>query len=203
MNPQTFIFLGRSGCGKGTQARKIEKYLKTEDKNRDVLYLEMGDLFRNFWKKENYTNSISKKLMEKGDLQPAFLQIYLWTNYLLDNLKENEHLIVDGTPRRVTDAEAMDSAFKFYGRTRPNFIFLDVSREWAKKRILERVKAQGREEDFDEEVIDSRLDWYDEFVEPSINFFRDDPFYNFVEINGEQSIEEVHQEILLETNLKY
>jgi len=202
MNPQTFIFLGRSGCGKGTQARKIEKYLKTEDKNRDVLYLEMGDLFRNFWKKENYTNSISKKLMEKGDLQPAFLQIYLWTNYLLDNLKENEHLIVDGTPRRVTDAEAMDSAFKFYGRTRPNFIFLDVSREWAKKRILERVKAQGREEDFDEEVIDSRLDWYDEFVEPSINFFRDDPFYNFVEINGEQSIEEVHQEILLETNLK-
>lgn len=198
---KTFIFLGRSGCGKGTQARKIKEFLEEKDKERKVIYLEMGGLFREFWKGENYTQKLSKEIMLEGGLQPAFLQVHLWTKYLLENLGEKDHLIIDGTPRRVLDANAMDSAFKFYGRTKPNFVFLDVSREWAKDKIVKRMKAGGREEDLDEKIIDSRLDWYEEFVLPSINFFRDNPFYNFMEINGEQSIEEVHKEILKKSDL--
>ena len=201
MGSQTFIFLGRSGCGKGTQAGKIKDYLEIKDKKREVIYLEMGDLFRKLWEKEGFTNHLSKQLMLSGELQPSFIQIFLWTRHLLENLKGDEHLIIDGTPRRLTDAEAMDSAFKFYGREKPNFVFLNVSRDWSKDRILERVKDSGREEDSDEKIIDSRLDWYEKFVEPSINFFRNNPYYNFVEINGEQSIEDVHREIISKTNL--
>lgn len=201
MEPQTFIFLGRSGCGKGTQADRVEKYLKAKDQDRNIIYLEMGGLFREFWKSDDYTNTLSRKIMERGDLQPAFIQIYLWTKFLLESLSGNEHLIVDGTPRRIEDAQVIDSAFKFYGRAKPHFIFLNVSREWAKQRIIERIKVSGRVEDLDPKIIDSRLDWYEKFVEPSINFFRNNPDYNFVEIDGEQSIEEVHQEILKKTNL--
>ncbi len=44
--------------------------------------------------------------------------------------------------------------------------------------------------------IKKRLDWFDTDVQPVIDWFKSNDFYNFLDINGEQTIEEVHQEIM-------
>jgi adenylate kinase family enzyme len=66
-----------------------------------------------------------------------------------------------------------------------------VSHEWATDKLLKR----GREDDNKEE-IENRLNWYYQNVVPALNFFRNDSYYKFLPINGEQTIEEVHKEIL-------
>ena len=50
MKLQTFIFIGRSGCGKGTQVALLQKYIKTQDYKRPILYIETGERFRQFIK---------------------------------------------------------------------------------------------------------------------------------------------------------
>jgi hypothetical protein len=47
MKLQTFIFIGRSGCGKGTQVALLQEYIKTRDHKRPILYIETGERFRN------------------------------------------------------------------------------------------------------------------------------------------------------------
>jgi adenylate kinase family enzyme len=66
-----------------------------------------------------------------------------------------------------------------------------VSREWSKKRLL----ARGRGDDTAQD-IEERLTWYESNVMPTIEFFRKDPYYKVVDVNAEQTIEEVQKEIL-------
>ena len=61
---QTYIFIGRSGCGKGTQAELLKKYL--ESKKKEVFYLESGTRFREFIFASGHTANLSRALMEKG-----------------------------------------------------------------------------------------------------------------------------------------
>ncbi|MEX0909676.1 MAG: hypothetical protein WDZ75_00095, partial [Candidatus Paceibacterota bacterium] len=51
-------------------------------------------------------------------------------------------------------------------------------------------------EDGDDEKIEKRLDWFEEYSLPAIDFFRGKPEYTFIEVNGEQSIQEVRDEII-------
>lgn len=60
---------------------------------------------------------------------------------------------------------------------------------------MDRLKGRGRFDDNNED-IEARLKWYETDVMPAINFYRDNPKYNFLEIDGEQTIEKVHQDIL-------
>ena len=84
----------------------------------------------------------------------------------------------------------MDSAFDFYSREKPYFIFLNIGKEWATERLTGRGRIDDNHDD-----IKARLNWYETDVVPAINFYRNNPKYNFLEINGEQTIEKVHQDI--------
>lgn len=190
--PETFIFIGPSGCGKGTQAELLIKYLKENDPNRNVFYLESGEGIRNFLANENYSSKLSKELHEKGILQPEFLAIWIWADILVGNLKGGEHLVVDGTPRKLREAKAFDTAIRFYKREGANVIFINVSRRWSRQRLTER----GRTDDKIQGDIERRLDWYEKEVVPTVEYFKTDPNYKFYEINGEQSIEGVHSQII-------
>ena len=190
MFPQNFIFIGMSGCGKGTQAKLLGEYLKKVDPKREVFFLETGAEFRRFIQGEGYTQRLSKKIYDEGGSQPEFLSVYMWSHLIAENFKEDEHLIVDGTPRRFHEAGALDSAFDFYSREKPYFIFLNIGKEWA----TERLTGRGRDDD-NQDDIKARLNWYETDVVPAINFYRNNPKYNFLEINGEQTIEKVHQDI--------
>ena len=191
MLPQNFIFIGMSGCGKGTQAKLLEGYLNKIDPKREVFYLQTGAEFRKFIQGANYTQKLSKKIHDDGGLQPEFLSIYMWSHMLAENFKENEHLIVDGTPRKFHEAGVLDSIFDFYKREKPYLIFLNIGKKWG----TERLKGRGRIDD-NHDDIKARIDWYETDVLPAIGFYRNNPKYNFLEINGEQTIEKVHQDIL-------
>lgn len=191
----TFIMMGRSGCGKGTQADLLIAYLKEKGIVSDqapLFYLEMGDKFRELVSGTSHTSRLSKAVMERSERQPSFLAISIWSSLLTENLMGDENIIIDGTPRALIEAEAFDTAMKFYGRKNVCVIHLDVSREWAKTRLEER----GRGDDKKPGDIDRRLDWFETDVVPAINYYDQNPDYNYLQINGEQTIEAVHAEIL-------
>lgn len=205
MKPQTFIFFGRSGCGKGTQLQKLKEHIEKQDKKKgpseNLIHLEMGELFRSFWKKQGYTADLSREIMERGDLQPAFLQISLWSSFFVDKVSKDKHLFIDGSPRRILDAEVMDSAFKFYRRNKPYFIMINVSEDESRRRIIKRAEESGRKEDQDPKKIEGRLLWFKEHTLPVADFFYDNPNYHFVEVDGEKSIEDIHRDILKKVSL--
>lgn len=189
----TVIFIGRSGSGKGTQVDLLKNRIKRMDaESKHILCVETGDSFRKFVRGESYTSKLSKGAMERDDRQPDFLACWMWGEILINELDEDMHLIFDGAPRARPEAEILTTALKFYGREKPTVIYLDVSREWSEKHLLKR----GRSDDLNISKIDKRLDWFDTDVLPAVEYFKKDPYYHFVEVNGEQSIEKVHSDIV-------
>lgn len=188
--PLTLVFIGRSGCGKGTQAKLIIEKIKEKD-SRDLFYLETGQSFRNFIATGNYSANLSKVINEEGGLQPEFLAVWAWAHLLVEEMKDDMHLVIDGTPRKPHEAQVFDSAMKFYRREKPIIIHINVSAEWSRKRLLERGRGDDNQSD-----IETRLKWFESDVIPAINFFRNNPEYNFIEVNGERDIEDVHEDLI-------
>lgn len=198
MNQKTFIFYGASGSGKGTQALLLKEYLEKLDSNRKTLYMETGTHLRELAKDNSYTSQLTRNVIENGKLMPEFLPIWIWSNFLINNFTGEENLILDGLARRVDEAPVLDGALKFYKSEKPSVIILNVSDEWSTQRLTER----GRKDD-NKEGIKRRIDWYKSNVIPTIEFFRKHtPTYNIYDINGEQTVEEVHNEIMKKINLR-
>lgn len=195
MNKKTFIFIGASGSGKGTQVSLLRERLQTKDPGTPIFYVQTGEHFREFIKGDSYAASIARAVQEHGDLQPSFLAMWLWSDLFIKNLTGIEHLILDGAPRTLSEAHHLDIAMKFFKRVQPTVIHIKVSREWSFDHLMERAKKGGRNDD-NEESINRRLDWYDRDVVPAINYYRRDRDYDFLEVNGEQSIEAVHRDII-------
>ena len=189
MNSKAFVFFGRSGCGKGTQAKLLVDFLKSKD--REVLYTETGSLFREFIKTDNYSSALAGNILRAGALIPVFLPIWLWTKALVENFSGKEDLVFDGVCRRREESVALDSAFDFYKIEDLNIILMNVSEDWSYTRMMERKRA-----DDTAQKIQNRLDWYKQDVISSFEYFRGKKGYNFIEINGEQSIENVHKDII-------
>ncbi len=194
--PKTFIFIGRSGCGKGTQAKILREHLEKHDpQKRNIMYLETGARFREFIKLDGYTNKIAARVAKNGGRQPDFLAIWNWAHVLIEEMKGEEHLVVDGMPRSCDEALVFDSAISFYGREKPTVIYIDVSREWSKKHLMARSKTEGRGDDASMELIERRLEWFDTDVMPAVQFFQKHPGYKFVHVKGEQTIDQVATDI--------
>ena len=196
MEPYTFIFFGRSGSGKGTQAKLLIDFLKKSTPNTDVLYIETGQRFREFASEASLSAKKTKEIMGKGGLLPEFLPIWIWTEYLVRHVSGDEHMVLDGLSRRSHEAPILDSAMRFYERKKPFVISINVRREVAKERLLGRQRSDDKEED-----IEKRLDWYDKNVLPAIEYFKQNPYYKFVEIDADRPVEEVHKDILENTIL--
>lgn len=182
--------MGRSGCGKGTQAQLFMDYLRSES-DRKITYVETGERFRSFIKGAGHSNELSRSIAETGGLQPEFLAVWNWATLFVETITGNEHLILDGMPRRLREAHVLDSAMSFYGRSMPLVVHIQTSKEWAKQRMMERKRADDTEED-----IEQRLGWFDVEVAPIFEFYERDRNYNYIAINGEQSVEGVHQELI-------
>lgn len=187
---QAYIFIGRSGCGKGTQVELLINYLKN-DLGRSVFDLQTGDKFREFVKGESYSSKLAKEINDKGELQPMFLVLALWSSALIENLKGDEDVVFDGMPRKKDQADVLDSVFGFYGYGKAKVVYINVSREWATERLL----ARGRGDD-EAKKIETRQNWFDTDVVPVLEFYKNHSNYEFLDINGEQTIENVHKEIM-------
>jgi adenylate kinase family enzyme len=193
VNPQTFILMGRSGSGKGTQSKLLEAYIREKDAEKHpFFYVETGARFRHFIQGERLSNRLAAQLYKDGKRQPDFLAIWVWGHTLLENMTGKEHLILDGTPRSYDETVILDTAMKFFKREKPIVIHLNVSRRWS----IDHLLARGRMDDKTEEDINRRLDWFDKDVIPAFEFFKNNPEYRLIEINGEQSIEKVHADLI-------
>lgn len=182
--------MGKSGSGKGTQAELLKEYLEKHD-GRKVLYLETGGAFRELASRDTHTGHVLAKAMETGDLAPVFLPVWAWTSFLVDHYSGEEHVIFDGLARRQIEASILDSAMEFYGVEHVNIIYINVSDMWARERLL----GRGRGDDHEAE-IKRRLAWFAENTVPALEYFKKYERGHFHEINGEQTIPNVHEDIL-------
>jgi len=196
MKTQTFIFFGIVGSGKGTQVELLEKYLKENNLSQSIISTSTGTEYRKIIASNSYTGKIVKERLEKGNLQPDFLTISLFVNILISSLEEESSFISDGFPRTVIQSELFEKAMKFYNREKIEIIYIELDKEEATKRMM----LRGRSDDT-EEGISKRFDEYVNNVIPSMNYFKDKEGYTIHTINGKQSIEEVHYDIIKSLNI--
>lgn len=190
MTPQAFIFIGRSGSGKGTQAKLLIENLKRLDPTRNTLYIQTGAELREFIKGDSYTQKKTKTLYDKGGLMLEFLTVHAWTKVLVEQYDGNDHVIFDGTPRKLHEAGVLNSIFEFYSFAKPFVINIDISKEEAMARLL----ARKRQDDNAIE-IERRLSWYETDVAPTVDYYRNNPAYNFIKVDGEVSMDETRANI--------
>ncbi len=191
-NQHAFIFYGISGAGKGTQAKLLIDYLKKIKPSREVFYIETGARIREFIADNaGYTRDVVKEVIDHGGLLPEFIPISLWSHLLISRYTGKEHLVLDGVSRRAHESPIVHGALKFYGFKKLVIIVLNVTPQWAK----DRLKSRGRSDD-DEAEIMRRFSWFEKNTRPAIDYFRGQSDVHFVEVNGEHSIEEVHDSIL-------
>ncbi len=189
----TVIFIGRSGCGKGTQAGLFKDLIYKQDLDRrPILYAETGERFRRFIKGTSFSADLSNKIYASDERQPDFLACLMWGGLLVEELEDNMHLVFDGAPRSKNEAEILMTALEFYKRENVTVIHIDVSRKWSEDRLL----ARGRMDDVNLVKINKRLDWFDADVKPALEYFKSLKNCKYIEVNGEQTIENVFKEII-------
>ena len=157
-----------------------------------MFYIQTGDEFRKFVHSASYTSQVAEKYLNEGRRQPDFLAVWMWTHLFVEKFKNGQNVVLDGTPRSVIEAGVMDTIFDFYKLSKPFVIHIDVSRAWS----VDRLKGRKRHDDLQDEVIERRLEWYETDVEPVIAHYMGNPLCNFIKINGEQTVEQVHADIL-------
>lgn len=190
MDGDAYIFIGRSGCGKGTQVELFKKEL-IKNTGSKILHIETGSLLRDLVKKQSFTSGITKEIIETGGLMPESIVIGLWMNYLVNNFTGKESLVFDGAPRRIGEAILLDDTLNFYKIKKYKVIHINTSVKWCTERLL----ARGRKDDT-KEGIAKRMEWYDTEVMKCVNFFFENKSCEFIDVNGEQTIEQVSEELL-------
>lgn len=191
MEQQTIIVVGPQGSGKDTQVAFLKEFLNKNDPGRRVVHFDAGTELRAFAKGSSEVASVVRGIQARGELVPGFITSYVACGFFMQELKGDEHLLISGFPRETVQLLVLDDAFKFYKRSNPRLVYINISDEEALKRLLKR----GRNDDT-EQSIRNRLAWTREMVAKVIGWYRSHEQYKVIDINGEQPREAVHQDIL-------
>lgn len=186
--PKTYVFFGIVGAGKGTQIELLKKKLG-EMSDKKVVYAYPGNEYRALTAGDNYTGSLVKGRLTRGELQPDFLTIHVFTKILVNDLTSDAHLIADGYPRTLGQEEAFFHAMEFYGRKNVEIVYIEVSKD----EVIKRMKLRNRSDDTDDGI--NRRFWeYENNVIPAMQAMKKRGF-TLHTINGEQAVEKVHEDI--------
>lgn len=197
MRALTVIFIGPQGSGKGTQIEKLDKVMVEKDPVRRVVDIQTGRRFRSLAaRSETYAEKKVAATLDTGVLQPDFLTHIMWGEAMLDQLDPKSHLLIDGFPRTVTQAHVLDDALSFFERKNIHIINLDTPEEVVRARMESRARA-----DDTQASIEERLRWYREDTLPVLDYYRVRPDTVVHDINGTETVEGVHQQILNALNL--
>lgn len=190
--PYTIIFIGPQGSGKGTQIGKLDAVLTEKDPQRDTIDFQTGRRFRALaMKGEGYTEEHVAQTLDSGVLQPLFLSVVLWGDAMREHMTPERNVLIDGFPRTVSEAVVLESAFSFYGRSPITIINLNTPEDIVRGRML----ARARQDDTDAS-IEARLKWYREETLPVLEYYRTRAQTEVIDIDGTDSIDGVHSQIL-------
>jgi len=193
------IFIGRSGCGKGTQAKLLQKKLEEKYGAGSVFYIYTGEHLRELTKHPELLTGclVDVDVMKAGAKAPDFLAIWCWAKEFIHGMRKDNHVILDGSPRTKFEAATIDEALMFYKRQPAFVIWLDVSSKWAYDHML----GRGRTDDTPDK-IQNRLSYYETYVTGAVEYYQQESKSKLLKINGEQTIEKVHEDIVKEVGLE-
>jgi adenylate kinase len=198
MQQHTVIFIGPQGSGKGTQIEKLKTVLETDDERRRVVDIQTGRRFRSLAaKQETFAEDKVAETLNAGSLQPDFLSAVLWGQAMVDQLDPKSHLLIDGFPRTVAQIPDLEDAFHFFERGPLTVINLVTPEDLVRKRMQSRARA-----DDTEASIEERLRWYREDTLPVVEYYRTRKDTVVVDVDGTDTIDGVHAQILKALNLK-
>jgi len=191
MTPQTIIFIGPQGSGKGTQIANLDTFLRSVDPARRIADIQSGRRFRSFGAEEKgYAAEHVANTLDSGILQPLFLSVALWGYEFMQQVDADCHLLIDGFPRTVEEAVVLESALSFYKRDALHVVYLDTPEEVVRQRMVARSRS-----DDTSESIEERLSWYREKTLPVVEYYRGRKGSNLITIDGTQDIAGVERAI--------
>jgi adenylate kinase family enzyme len=191
-----YIFYGKAGSGKGTQAEMLEQYITSQ--GTEVVMVGQGAAFRAFAKDEGYVQNLTRETLDSGKLMPAFMPIYLWSKKLVENFTGTQDIVVEGVARVLEEANILSKALQYLKFEHVYVFHVHISDATAIDRIKSRAALDGdkaRADDLSDASIQTRLDAYKHQVMPIVEYFMKNPTNTFVEINGELDIEGVFDQI--------
>lgn len=205
------VLMGLPGAGKGTQADKIVvKY--------NIPHISTGDMFRAAIKEGTELGLQAKSFMDKGELVPDEVTIGIVRERLSKNDCENGFLL-DGFPRTVAQAEALDTMLADLGKKIVYVINIDVDQSILMERLTGRRICKNcgatyhlvfnppsqegvcdrcggelyQRADDNAETVQNRLDVNIQQTKPLLNFYEDKGYLR--NINGQQDINVVFADI--------
>jgi adenylate kinase len=157
------IIFGPPGSGKGTQASRIEKEF-------NLTHLSTGAILRAEVKRGTEIGKEVARIMAAGDLVPDDLMVRIVRQHL-PAPAGGTGVLLDGFPRTVQQARALDAMLAQEGRRVDFVVALDVDEEELVERILQRAAVQGRADDTTAAIAE-RMHEYHELTEAVLDHYR-------------------------------
>jgi adenylate kinase len=184
MSKLILVFLGPPGVGKGTQAAKLAAELK-------LPHISTGAIFRDHLARETDLGRKAREYMDAGNLVPDELTVSL----VMDRLSQDDcsrGYILDGFPRNVKQAEALEAALKGRGDDVTAALNFDAPREVLIDRIAGRAQQEGRKDDTPE-TVKNRLEVYDAETGPLTPWYREKGVLHDFDARG--GIDEIYSRV--------
>jgi adenylate kinase len=178
------LLLGPQGSGKGTQAKLISAHYS-------IPHVATGDMLREAIAEGTELGHLVEPILERGDLVPDDLMISLIRGRLSRD-DAAEGFVLDGFPRTMKQAEALDTMLREIGRELTIVFELKLADDECVARLVRRAQLEGRADDTPE-AIRRRLEIYHRETEPLVEHYR--ATGNLVVIHADRSIPEVFSEI--------
>ena len=156
------VLLGPPGSGKGTQATRLKEQLQ-------IPHISTGDLLRAEVAAGTELGLQAKEVMARGDLVSDDILLGMLESRLgRDDVAKG--FILDGYPRNVAQANALDGLLAKIGQPLDAVVQLDVATELLVERIAGRAQEQGRADD-NPESVRQRLQVYNDQTAPVVDFY--------------------------------
>ena len=156
------VLLGAPGSGKGTQAAQLKERL-------NIPHVSTGELLRAAVRDETELGRKAKAIMERGELVSDDLVLGM----LRERLEKPDcatGFILDGYPRNLVQAEALDGLLMDMGQPVDQAILIEVDAQQIVERLSLRAKEEGRADDTAETVL-KRMDIYREQTAPVVDYY--------------------------------